>query len=142
MKYILTMLVLCMTMTATAQRSSNNGRRAQLNPEQQATLATKKMTLALDLNTQQADKVYRIQLEQAQKRKAFIAERKKEDRSELTKEQRFELKTKKLDNQIAIQKEMKSILTADQFEKWRKMKGKQHSKRKGKGKGKHHTRRR
>jgi hypothetical protein len=138
MKYILTMLVLCMTMTVTAQRGSNNGRRAQLNPEQQATLTTKKITLALDLNTQQVDKVYRVQLEQAQKRKAFIAERKKEDRSELTKEQRFELETKKLDNQIAVQKEMKSILTADQFEKWRKMKGKNNSKRKGRDK--HHRR--
>ena len=139
MKHILTMMVLCLTMTVAAQRGPNNVRRVQLNPEQQATLTTKKMTLALDLNAQQVDKVYKVQLEQAQKRKAFMDERKKEDRPELTKEQRFELETKKLDNQIAVQKEMKSILTADQFEKWRKMKNNKNQKRKRKGK--HHTRR-
>ena len=137
MKHILTMMALCITITVAAQRGPNNGKRDQLNPEQQATLTTKKMTLALDLNEQQVDKVYKIQLEQAQKRKAFIAERKEEDRSELTKEQRLELQTKRLDNQIAIQKEMKTILTADQFEKWRKTR----SKHKQTGKRKHHTRR-
>lgn len=137
MKHILTMMVLCITMTVAAQRGPNNGRRVQLTPEQQATLITKKMTLALDLNKQQVDKVYNIQLEQTQKRKAFIAERKKEDRPELTKKQRYELEAKKLDNQIAVQNEMKSILTADQFEKWRKIKNKQKQKRRGKGK--HHT---
>ena len=121
MKHILTMVILCMTITVSAQRGRDGGR-MQLSAEQQATLQTKKMTLALDLNDQQANKIYTIQLEQAKKRKAFIAERKKQDRPELTKEQRFELEEKKLDNMIAVQKEMKAILTADQFEKWRKIK--------------------
>ncbi|SNR35969.1 hypothetical protein [Dokdonia pacifica] len=136
MKHILTMVILCMTITVSAQRGRDGGR-MQLSAEQQATLQTKKMTLALDLNDQQANKVYTIQLEQAKKRKAFIAERKKQDRPELTKEQRFELEEKKLDNMIAVQKEMKAILTADQFEKWRKIK----LKRQQKGKRKHHRRR-
>ncbi len=137
MKYLLTTMLLCLTMTVAAQRGNDHQRRAQLNPEQQATLTTKKMTLALDLTTQQEDKVYKVQLAQAQKRKAFMAERKKEDRSALTKEQRFELETKKLDHRIAVQREMKSILTADQFELWRKMSHKNKQKRRGK----HHARR-
>ncbi|WP_299683748.1 hypothetical protein [uncultured Dokdonia sp.] len=137
MKHILTAIVLCLTITATAQRGQHE-KRAQLSAEQQATLQTKKMTLALDLSDQQANKIYNIQLEQAKKRKAFIAERKKEGRSELTKEQRFELKTRKLDHMIAIQKEMKTILTTEQFEKWQKLKHKSKQKRKNK----HHTRRR
>ncbi|WP_299763021.1 hypothetical protein [uncultured Dokdonia sp.] len=136
MKHILTMVVLCMTITVSAQRGRDGGR-MQLSAEQQATIQTKKMTLALDLNDQQASKIYTIQLEQAKKRKAFMAERKKEGRPELTKEQRFELETKKLDNRIAIQKEMKAVLTADQFEQWRKMAHKKKQKRKKK----HHRRR-
>lgn len=125
-------------MTITAQRGEDHQKRAQLSPEQHATLTTKKMTLALDLNTLQVDKVYKVQLAQAQKREAFLSERKKDDRQALTKEQRFELETKKLDHKIALQKEMKSILTADQFKKWHEMKHKKNQKRKGK----HHTQRR
>jgi len=131
MKHILTMVILCITLTVNAQRGRDGGK-MQLSAEQQATLQTKKMTLALDLNDQQASKVYTIQLEQAKKRKAFIAERKKEGRLELTKEQRLVLETKKLDNMIAVQKEMKTILTIDQFEQWRKMKHKKKQKRKKK----------
>lgn len=142
MKYIVTTILLCLTMTVAAQRGNDHRgndhqRRAPLSPEQHATLTTKKMTLTLDLTTQQVDKVYKVRLEQAQKREAFMAERKKEDRPELTKEQRFELETKKLDHRIAIQREMKSILTTDQFELWRKMNHKNKQKRKGK----HHTKR-
>lgn len=137
MKHIVTMMILCVTITVSAQRG-RHGDRMKLSAEQQATLQTKKMTLALDLNTQQAEKVYTIQLEQAKKRKAFIEARKKEDRPELTREQRFEKETQRLDNMIAVQKEMKSILTADQYELWRKLKLRSKQKR---GK-KHHTRRR
>jgi len=137
MKYLLTTMLLCLTLTVTAQRGNDHQRRSELSPEQQATLTTKKMTLALDLTTQQEDNVYKVQLAQAQKRKAFMDDRKKEDRSALTKEQRFELKAKKLDHKIALQKEMKSILTADQFELWRKMNHRNKQKRGGK----HHTRR-
>ena len=137
MKYIVTTMLLCLTITVAAQTGNGHQRRAQLSPEQQATLTTKKMTLALDLNTKQENEVYKVQLEQAQKRKSFMDERKKEDRPELTKEQRFELEIKKLDHKIAVQREMKSILTADQFELWRKMNHRNKQKRKGK----HHTRR-
>ena len=137
MKHIVTMIILCVTMTVSAQRGGH-GDRMKLSAEQQATIQTKKMTLALDLNTQQAEKVYAIQLEQAKKRKAFIEERKKEDRPELTREQRFEKESQRLDNMIAIQREMKSILTADQYELWRKLKLRSKQKR---GK-KHHARRR
>lgn len=138
MKHIVTTMLLCLTMTVVAQRGNDHQRRESLSPEQQATLTTKKMTLALDLNTQQVDKVYKIQLEQAQKRKDFMAEHKKEDRQELTKDQRFEIETKKLDHRIAVQREMKSILTAEQFELWRKMSHKNKQSRKDKH---HHTRR-
>lgn len=138
MKHILTLIALCLTITVAAQRGPHRDR-ASLEPEQQATLLTKKMTLALALDEQQADKVYQVQLEQAKKRKAFIQKRKeeKEKGTELTKEQRFEMQNKKLDAMIAVQNEMKQILTDDQFEKWQRLAQRKKQSRKKK----HHRRR-
>lgn len=136
MKHILTLIALCLTITVAAQRGPHRDR-ASLEPEQQATLLTKKMTLALALDAQQADKVYQVQLEQAKKRKAFIEKRKKEKGTELTKEQRFEMQNKKLDAMIAVQNEMKQILTEDQFKKWQRLAHKKKQSRKKK----HHRRR-
>ncbi len=135
MKHIVTFIALCLTITVTAQKGLHRDR-ASLNPEQQATLSTKKMTLALVLDTQQADKIYKIQLEQAKKRKVFIENRKKEKGTELTKEQRFELKNKRLDAMIVVQGEMKQILNEEQFKKWQRLV----HKRKQTRKKKHHRR--
>lgn len=136
MKSILTLIALCLTITVAAQRGPHR-EKVQLNPEEQATLQTKKMTLALALDSQQADKVYQIQLEHAKKRKAFLDGRKKEENTKPTKEQRFEMQNKKLDAMIAVQNEMKKVLTEDQFKKWKILVGKRHkNKRK-----KHHKRR-
>ncbi|MEP0262655.1 hypothetical protein [Dokdonia sp.] len=136
MKHILTLIALCLTITVAAQRGPHR-ERTPLNPEEQATLQTKKMTLALALDTQQADKVYQIQLEQARKRKAFLDKRKKEEGAKPTKEQRLEMQNKKLDAMIAVQNEMKKILTEDQFKEWKTLARKKQQKRRKK----HHKRR-
>ena len=136
MKHILTLIALCLTITVAAQRGPHR-EKTQLNPEEQATLQTKKMTLALALDTQQADKVYQIQLDQAKKRKTFLDERKKEEGVKPTKEQRFEMQNKKLDAMIAVQNEMKKILTEDQFKQWKTLARKKQQKRRKK----HHKRR-
>ncbi len=137
MKNIATMLMLFIALTATAQRDHHKGE--DLSAEQQATLHTKKMTLALVLETSQSEKVYQILLDQAQKRKARHDERKSQDKSKLTKEERFARENERLDSKIAMQNKMKNILTEEQFKLWRKM---NHKKNKRRGRSDHRNSRR
>lgn len=104
----------------------------QFTPEQMATLETKKLTLALDLSENQQKQVLKFKTEQATKRKAqfekFKAE--KDKGVTFTQEQRFEMRNKMLDEQIATKNKMKSILNEKQFEEWSKMKKHHFRKRK------------
>ena len=90
----------------------------KLSPEQKAELSSKKMTLQLDLNEAQQKKLYAVELEHAKLRNARFQNKK--NKVELNDEERFKLKTERLDDQIAIRKEMKSILTEKQYEIWQK----------------------
>ena len=100
---------------------------SDLSPEQMAELSTKKMTLHLDLNEAQQKDLYTIELEQAKLKKDRFKD--KTDYKGLSESERFEMKTKRLDNQIAFKKKIKSILTKEQYGKWEKGR---YSKRKGK----------
>lgn len=91
---------------------------AELSAENRATLLSKKMTLKLDLSQEQQAKVYQLFLEKFQKRKD--SEHHKQE-TKLTKEMRFETLNKRLDQQIALKAEMKSILTKEQYARWSKM---------------------
>ena len=90
----------------------------KLSPEQKAELSSKKMTLQLDLNEAQQKKLYAVELEHAKLRN--VRYQNKKNKVELNDEERFKLKTERLDDQIAIRKEMKSILTEKQYEIWQK----------------------
>lgn len=105
--------------------------RGDLSPEQMAELSTKKLTLRLDLTETQQKEIHKVELEQAKLRKERSEN--KTDAESVSKSERFEMKTKRLDNQIAFKKKMKSILTEEQYARWEKIK---HSKQKGR-KGKH-----
>lgn len=121
-------------MTATAQRGGGERGMKDVSAEDQATLQTKKLTLALALNESQSKKVYQINLAQANDRKAKMEARKKGDKKELTSEKRVQRRNEILDARITTQNKMKNILTEDQFTQWRKMSnGKGKGKRKGKG---------
>ena len=132
--------------SVSAQDHNMKGKRGDmkdLSPEQVATLQTKKMTLALDLNESQQAKVKTILTKDATARKAKMADRKasKEDgKKVLTSEEKYAKQNERLDYQIARKKEMNTILTADQFDKWEKMshrkKMRGHGKDKGDKKGK------
>ena len=122
MKKVIAVLVLFVGLNTMAQKRENR----DLNPEQIATLTTKKMTLDLDLNESQQSKIYELQLENAKSRMTKMeAHKKAKENSErmkkLSSEERFAKKTEMLDHQIAQKKKMKAILNADQFEKWEKM---------------------
>nr|WP_321225244.1 hypothetical protein [uncultured Psychroserpens sp.] len=107
-----------------------------LSAEEIATIGSKKMTLALDLNAKQQTQVKTVLLEEATSRKEKMAARKEanknDDAKKPTKEERVKMMNAKLDEQIAMKQKMKSILTAEQFEKWTKMQAKRKHKSKGK----------
>ena len=104
MKKVILILVLFIGFNTIAQKREIK----EINPEQFATLSTKRMTLDLDLNESQQTKIYQLNLENANARK-------------MTSDDRFVMQNKMLDHQIAQKKKMKSILTNEQFEKWEKM---------------------
>ncbi|MEZ4778910.1 MAG: hypothetical protein R2786_05945 [Flavobacteriaceae bacterium] len=94
-----------------------------LTPQERATLKAKEMTLHLDLNEKQQKQVETLLLQQEEKREALRKQHKEGE--ELTKEEKFALKSKMLDEQIAFKKEMKNILNEEQYAKFDK---KQHHK--------------
>ena len=132
MKKILIIAVALLALQVTAQeqqreRSNKQGRSLKmmdLSAEDAATLQTKKMTLHLDLNKSQQAEIKKINLENATKRKAMMAERKaRKESGEIqkpTQEQRLEMVNTKLDRKIAMKAKMKNILNEEQYAKWEK----------------------
>lgn len=100
--------------------------RAEMTPEQMATLQSKKMAIALDLSAKQQQQVYDLNLERAQKAKERMDQWKAKKANgdapqRPTAEQRFQMKNAMLDNQLALQDKMKQILNPDQYDQWKKM---------------------
>lgn len=111
-----------------------------LTAEEMATLQTKKMTLALDLSESQQDKIHKINLDNATKRKEMMAARKAKkesgDAEKPTKEERLEMVNAQLDHKIAMKAKMKDILDEEQYAKWEKMAQRKKGNKKGGGKKK------
>ncbi|NVJ89666.1 MAG: hypothetical protein HWD82_09550 [Flavobacteriaceae bacterium] len=96
---------------------------AKLSSEQRATLAVKKMTLALDLNESQQNKLlplFKNQInfrkEIAQTKASFRSNDKKPSSDDL-----FALQNKQLDQRISFRNALKNILSENQFNKFQKM---------------------
>ncbi|TLP74399.1 hypothetical protein [Maribacter sp. ACAM166] len=126
MKKLVMAILVMAGLSATAQDHNIRGKRhamKDLTPDQTATLQTKKMTLSLDLNESQQSKMKSILTEDAKTRKSkmegFRAHQ--EEGSKMTAEEKYTMQNERLDYQIAHKKEMKSLLTNEQFEKWKKM---------------------
>jgi protein CpxP len=124
------------------QRPNSQERLQKMNdltPDETATLKTKKMTLHLDLNEKQQKDIYKINLENATKRKEMMATMKAKKESgqmeKPSKEQRLAMQNAKLDHQIATKAKMKSILNADQFAKWEQAQSKMANRKKGMKRG-------
>ena len=152
MKKIVIIALALVSLQAMAQNGKkekqNKGERAEkimnLPAEEIAANKTKKMTLFLDLNESQQAKVQKINLENATKRKAMMAERKARKESgeakKPTPEERLKRENARLDYKIAMKAKMKNILNDEQYAKWEKSlmrkakKGKEGMKKKGKQK--------
>ncbi|WP_313804366.1 hypothetical protein [Flavobacterium sp.] len=104
----------------TTQAQEKKTTREQLSPEQRVDLQVKKMTLDLDLNEKQQKDMKTLLVKQQQKREEAKAKREaiKSDDVKPTTEQRYAMKSKMLDEQIAHKAEMKKILSEKQMEKW------------------------
>jgi hypothetical protein len=144
-KLIMAVLAICTIQIAAAQQNDKRKAMANLEPDEIATLKTKKMALHLDLTDAQQKEVYKINLENAKMRKTHRAERnaRKEsgEATKPTKEERLAMANQKLDRQIEVKAKMKTILDDEQYAKWEKAMTKRASKTKEKGKKKKHAKR-
>lgn len=136
MKYLFSILFIGMTLVSFAQKSMGQmGRMNDFTPEQNAILQTKKMTLALDLNTSQQKQILEINKKRTIERKQKMESRKAMMSSDKkpTSDERFAMMNKMLDYQLAYQTQMKSILKSDQYTQWKSMQKNQMTKiKKGK----------
>lgn len=115
MKKVVFVLITLIAFNAQAQKGPHH-KKSDLTPEQMATTRTKQMTLALDLSEAQQSDVLDLNVKNAEK-----FSKSKGERKELTEEERYEMKNKMLDAQIANQRAMRKILNDDQYPQWRKM---------------------
>lgn len=92
----------------------------KFTPEQRSELAVKKLTLELDLNEAQQKEMKSFFADKNTKMAAMktAMKERKEKGTKLTNDERFEMKIKMLDDQIASKKRMEKMLNVKQFEKW------------------------
>ena len=132
MKRVLLIFLVLATFAVSAQNKNpekmerRKEMKANLTPEQRADLKMKEMTLALDLNATQQQKVKQLFLKSENDKPATP-----KNRSEMTDAQKYEAKSAMLDRRIAMKKEMKQILTEEQMTKWESKQNHRHGKTKG-----------
>ncbi len=128
---ILFMLALGISFATQAQKRERKMLGKNLTAEQQTNLAVKKLALALDLTEAQQRKVAPLLATQIEARKAQFEKRKqlKESEKRPTAEERYAMENKRLDAQLAFQRDLKEILTAAQYEQFKKMKKMEKGKR-------------
>jgi hypothetical protein len=139
MKKIVFAMLLMTGITVVAQRDDIRGREnhmKDLSTEQMATLQTKKMTLALDLNEEQQRKMKSLLATHIAARKAKMEahKAKKENGEKLRADEKYTLQVARLDAQIAHKQGLKTLLTEAQYNKWEKMQHKSQKHRKGRTK--------
>lgn len=144
MKKLLVIALALFTLNGLAQekrkgssdRKEKMSLRKDMTPSDIADLKSKKLTLKLDLTDAQQKKVHQLILKQAETNQSLRKAHKDdngEKRERPSKEELVKMQNHKLDQMIALKREMKTILTAEQYVKFEKMDPK---KRKQKGKRK------
>lgn len=138
MKKLLIAIVMLGALTSFAQERKMD--QDKLTPEQRVELQVKKMTLDLDLNDKQQKDIKKLLTEQAKKREEGKAKREaaKKVGTKPTSEERFAMKSKMMDEQIAFKAEMKKILSEKQMEKWEEHKEDRMEKMRNRRTGMHH----
>lgn len=124
---IIFMVLAAFGMTAQNKSLEKKGHRKEmksnLTPEERVDFKLKKMTAALDLNTDQQAKMKQLFLEKGNDKSGMHKNRK-----EMTDEQREEAKKAMVDRRVAYKNQMKEILTEDQMIKWEGMQSERRNK--------------
>jgi hypothetical protein len=126
MRKLIVAALLLVGMTSFAQESNKMERRQhgmeteKFTSEQRNELMLKKMTLELDLSAKQQNQMKSIIAEKSAKHDAMMKNR-KEKTERPTRDERFAMKSKMLDEQIIMTGKMKNILSPEQYEKWNAM---------------------
>ena len=126
MKKLLVIAITLCTLTSIAQQEHRRGqrfskdareRRADISPEDMAKFQSKQMTLRLDLTDQQQQQVETVLTAHLKKGKAKREALKASDKKP-TQEERKQLRLDRMDAQIALKREMKSILNDEQYKRY------------------------
>jgi protein CpxP len=141
MKKLMVVALLMVGMTIFAQernRRQQGNDMEQFTPEQRSQLQLKKMTLNLDLNESQQKEIKSFIADKNTKMEAHKTAMKamREKGMKPTNDERFAMKMKMLDEQIAMKKRMEKILNPKQFEKWTALKEEHKGDRHGNHQGK------
>ena len=116
-----------------AERHDKMELRKDMSPSDIADLKTKELTLRLDLTDRQEKDIHKIILAQSEVNQNLRKEHKAEgDKKEKpSKDEFLKMRNHRLDQKIEMKREMKTILTPEQYSKFEKMKPRKH-RRKGK----------
>lgn len=116
-----------MTIVAQERNRKHHGNEMEhFTPEQRSQLQLKKLTLELDLNESQQKEMSVFIADMNSKREAHGTAMKamKEKGTKPTNDERFAMKIKMLDEQIASKKRISKILNPQQYEKWSELREK------------------
>ena len=108
--------------------------RKEMTPKDIADLKTKKLTLRLDLTDVQQQKIHKIILDQTEENQSLRKEHKIDgDKMEkLSKDEFVKMQNHRLDQQIEMKREMKTILTTEQYAKFENIKPRKYRKKRRK----------
>ena len=111
--------------------SQETNSKENLTLEQKNVLQLKKLTLVLNLSASQQKDLAPILAEQNKNRELKKLERQKskDAKAKLTNDEKFNLKNKSLDEQIALKEKLSKILNDDQMKKWESMRQKKMAKK-------------
>ena len=115
----------------TTNKKNRTEMRKDLSPEEMAGIQTKKLTLKLDLTKEQQTKVNALLIEKSKSKieaRKVRLEKSGDKKERPTKDEAVKMRNARLDQQIEMKREMKAILTAEQYVKYENMKPRKHKK--------------
>jgi periplasmic protein CpxP/Spy len=128
MKKLIIATFLVISISAFSQEKNenhyNNQKRDHRSPEERNAMLLKRLTSELNLNANQQEQIRTVMAEQKTKREAFIKEKtaNKELAKEPTKEELKERREKMQGAKKEMEEKLKTILTPEQFSKWKSIK--------------------
>lgn len=144
MKKWMIALALLAGFSLSAQRGQGHPHKAhhmqEFSPQEAATLKSKQMALELGLDARQQSEVQSLLVKEMEWRKANRAERQAQKGADTTATaaERYARMNAHMDQRLAFQRNLKSILTEAQFAQWMEHhKGRRGGKRSGKRMGRH-----